>query len=394
MPNALQKAFEGCFPSPSLPTSPPNRPYPFLPMARDSDPPPHPCSPETISSIREHLGHWFQENARDYPWRRTRDPYAILVSELMLQQTQITTVLERGYYRRWMERFPDWETLASASETSILKAWEGLGYYNRARNLQRTAHSVILKHGGEFPREVEVARGLPGIGPYTAGAVLSLAYGIPEPAVDGNVSRVLSRLFLVEEAINSSTGQKQLWELARALVSPDDPGGHNSALMELGQSHCRPSNPKCPTCPLEKDCSAFKLELIDRFPIKKPPPPVLEREEFVLLIRRAGRLYLVPETGNRRKGLWRLPEVPPGAVADLTELCNLVYPITRYRVLLRVFEAPPCWQPPVEGSPGEWFTGESPESLPPLGAPYRKVLELSRGMQESLDLNPWEPPDK
>lgn len=349
---------------------------------------PPPISPETLTRIRAQLADWYRKDARDYPWRRTRDPYAILVSELMLQQTQIATVLERGYFRRWMESFPDWESLAAASEESILKAWEGLGYYNRARNLQRAARSVLLDHGGRFPRDAELARTLPGVGPYTAGAVLSLAYGLPEPVVDGNVARVLSRLFLIEEAVDSAAGLKRVWGLARDLVSLEDPAIHNSALMELGQRLCRPSSPDCPKCPLRSHCAASSLGRAENFPNKKRPPSTIEREEYVLVARRSGQIYLVPESGNRRKGLWRLPDLPPESTSDLTESTRFVYPITRYRVLLRVFEAPAGWIPPATAETGRWFTEGEAESLPPLGAPYRRAIERTRSICDSLEMRP------
>ena len=146
-----------------------------------------------IPRIAADLVEWFRKAGRDYPWRRTRDPYAILVSEVMLQQTQISTVLDRGYYAKWLAQFPNFAVLAAAPESEILKAWEGLGYYRRARNLQRLAQTVVAEHGGVFPNEPTAIRALPGIGPYTAGAIASFAFGLPEPIVDGNVARVLSR---------------------------------------------------------------------------------------------------------------------------------------------------------------------------------------------------------
>lgn len=387
MPIAPQKATKTILPDAPIVqlTLPPvfvNHPIAMPPFASPMLP------PETLALIREGLAGWYKKEARDYPWRRTRDPYAILVSELMLQQTQIATVIGRGYFRRWMDQFPDWESLAAASEVSVLKNWEGLGYYNRARNLQRAARSVIGDHGGHFPRDAERARSLPGVGPYTAGAVLSLAYGLPEPVVDGNVARVLSRLFLIEEAIDSSVGLKRLWAIARELVSPEDPAIHNSALMELGQRLCRPSNPDCQECPLQIHCLASRVGRAESLPNKKKPTPVQEREECVLIARRSGQIYLVPESGNRRKGLWRLPEVSAESSSDLTESTRFVYPITRYRVLLRVFEAPAGWTPPAGTETGGWFLESGAEALPPLGAPYLRAIERSRSARDSLEMRP------
>ena len=178
----------------------------------------------SASAITSSLVSWFRQNGRDYPWRQTRDPYAILVSEVMLQQTQITTVLDRGYYHRWLARFPDIPTLASANEADVLSAWEGLGYYRRARNLQKLAQIILQDHTGIFPNDPVTIRSLPGIGPYTAGAVSSFAFGLNEPIVDGNVARVLSRIDNDPTPIDSTLGNKRLWDRAKELVtSTDDP---------------------------------------------------------------------------------------------------------------------------------------------------------------------------
>lgn len=168
------------------------------------------------AEIRRQLTAWFRDAARDLPWRRTRDPYAILVSELMLQQTQVATVIP--YYERWLQRFPDFGTLAAADEHDVLSLWQGLGYYSRARNLHRAARHVVAQHGEVLPADAEAIRALPGVGRYTAGAVASFAFDLPEPLVDANVARVLARLLNLQEAIDSAAGQRALWETAEALV--------------------------------------------------------------------------------------------------------------------------------------------------------------------------------
>jgi len=224
--------------------------------------------PSAVHEFQRQLAGWFRAGARDYPWRRTRDPYAILVSELMLQQTQIATVLGRGYYDRWMRAFPDWASLAEAPEESVLKLWEGLGYYNRARNLHRTARIVRQEHEGRFPEDPAAALALPGIGRYTVGAILSFAYGLPHPLVDGNVGRVLARLLALETAINSPGGLKILWNWAEALLDAADPATHNSALMELGQRICRPVQPDCPACPVKGHCLALREARTEVLPLK------------------------------------------------------------------------------------------------------------------------------
>ncbi|MEM9283979.1 MAG: A/G-specific adenine glycosylase, partial [Verrucomicrobiota bacterium] len=178
-----------------------------------------PCK-DSLDTFQRKLIEWFRECGEDYPWRQTRDPYKILVSELMLQQTQIATVLGRGYFTRWLESFPDWQALADASEEEILKAWEGLGYYNRARNLWRAAVEVSQEYDGKLPGKFEVIHSLPGVGRYTAGAVLSFAFGQRAPIVDGNVVRVLSRLFGYTEPVDTSVSNRLLWDLADRLT-PD-----------------------------------------------------------------------------------------------------------------------------------------------------------------------------
>ena len=343
--------------------------------------------PEGAEGLRRALGDWFRREAREYPWRKTRDPYSILVSELMLQQTQIATVLGRGYYDRWMRRFPDWASLAEAPEEAILKLWEGLGYYNRARNLQRTAVIIQRDYDGRFPEALSPALSLPGIGRYTAGAVLSFAYGIAVPLVDGNVARVLARLLALETPIDSPKGLKTLWEWSGQLLDQQNPATHNSALMELGQRICRPSRPECGSCPVAAHCLSHRHDLTSELPNKTKTQTLTKRVERVLLAERHGRVHLCPESGSRRQGLWRLPEIPEEDSSDLPELLRFEYTITRYRVTLIVHEAPAGWQPDENAPrPGAWFRRDAPGDLPPLGSPYRRALELYSDSREGLDL--------
>lgn len=328
-------------------------------------------------AVAAELVNWFEQNARDYPWRRTRDPYAILVSEVMLQQTQIATVLDRGFYARWLERFPDFKTLAAAREEEVLKAWEGLGYYRRARNLQRLAQVVMEQHGGEFPGEHATILELPGVGPYTAGAVASFAYGLAEPIVDGNVSRVLSRLYNDATPVDSTAGMKLLWERARALVQmTDNPRALNSALMELGQTLCTPSKPACDVCPVRAQCCATAPEAL---PVKNSRQEITAVTERVIFLRTEEGVLLELETGKRRTGLWKLPALHPmHADAPPPVLLRMQYGITRYKVTLWVHE------PHVQK--GAW--PDTHRMIPlaelestPMPAPYRKALNdlLKRG---------------
>lgn len=314
---------------------------------------------------------WFQEHGRDYPWRRTRDPYAILVSEVMLQQTQIPTVLDRGYYTRWLAQFPDWETLAGAGEGAVLKAWEGLGYYRRARNLQALAKAVIERHGGVFPEDHETMLSLPGIGPYTAGAVASFAFGQARPIVDGNVARVLARLHNDATPVDSGKGRGLLWQRATALVqAADDPRALNSALMELGQTHCRPAKPACELCPVRSQCRATDPEAL---PVKGPRAEITALTERVVFLRTAEGVLLEQETGSRRTGLWKLPALPP-AFHDTPPpvLARSQYGITRYKVTLWVHEPPAGhagWPRSHQMIPHEQL------STLPMPSPYRRALD-------------------
>jgi A/G-specific adenine glycosylase len=308
-------------------------------------------SAETGRGFRAALIAWFRREGRDYPWRRTHDPYAVLVSEVMLQQTQIATVLGRGYYARWMERFPEVKTLAAAREEEILKAWEGLGYYSRARNLQRAARAVVELHGGIFPDTLADIAALPGVGRYTAGAVLSFAFNRPAPIVDGNVARVLARLFHFTDPINAPSGQRALWQWAGTLLDAKHPREYNSALMELGQRLCTPRRPLCGDCPVRTQCASAGAAA-EKLPVKKPARATVFVEEHVIWCVNRKRLLMVQETGRRRRGLWHLPLRTAGECAALPLLHNTQYSITHHRVTLRAYQEPQAepregesWQP-------------------------------------------------
>jgi len=226
-----------------------------------------------LSPIVRPLLAWWDEERADLPWRRRDDPYAIWVAEVMLQQTQIATVIP--YYQRWMERFSTVEALAAGSLDDVLKMWEGLGYYSRARHLHAAAQTVVEELDGRLPQSAEALQQLPGIGPYTAGAIASIAFDRPAPVLDGNVIRVLSRLLDLEDDVTERETRKRLWQVAAALVPADRPGDFNQALMELGQRICLPAEPRCHRCPLAARCSARRhgtqLERPVRPPRKKTP---------------------------------------------------------------------------------------------------------------------------
>lgn len=251
------------------------------------------------------LCRWFLENKREMPWRHTRDPYRIWVSEIMLQQTQVDTVIP--YYQRFMARFPDLESVAGADLEEVLALWQGLGYYKRAENLHRGAGYIMSRHGGRFPDDPDSLRKVPGIGAYTAGAIMSIAYGIPVPAVDGNVMRVLSRQFLIEEDIGQAKSRAVFEKIAHQLIK-GDPGIFNQAMMELGALICTPKKPRCPACPVNVLCQAHRKGAAEQYPVKtKKSKPLQER--YRVLIARQGDKYWMekrPDEGILA-GLWGFP---------------------------------------------------------------------------------------
>lgn len=209
---------------------------------------------------------WYQQEKRNLPWRYNQDPYRIWISEIMLQQTRVDTVID--YFYRFMEEFPTIQDLAKAPEDKLLKVWEGLGYYSRARNLQAAARQIMEEFDGKFPTTVENIRSLKGIGPYTAGAISSIAFEIPEPAIDGNVMRVVSRLFSIEADIAKTSSRPIFDEAMRKIISQEQPGDFNQAMMDLGSSICTPTSPQCEICPIQQYCQAYRENRQTDFPVK------------------------------------------------------------------------------------------------------------------------------
>jgi A/G-specific adenine glycosylase len=269
----------------------------------------------------ERLLAWYRRGKRDLPWRRSRDPYHIWVSEVMLQQTRVETVIP--YYHRFLERFPTIEALADAPEEDVLKLWEGLGYYSRARNLQSAVREVKERYGGVVPDTKEEIATLKGVGPYTSGAILSIAYNKPEPAVDGNVMRVLSRFFLIEDDIMKPGTRAVMEKLARELIPEGAAGDFNQALMELGALVCTPRSPHCLTCPVMEHCAARHEGREEALPNKKkakPPRPELRLAAFIEGTgEHAGKVLIRqrPQEGLLAR-MWELPHVQAEAGADRT----------------------------------------------------------------------------
>lgn len=257
-------------------------------------------------ALREALLDWFRAQQRELPWRETEDPYAIWISEIMLQQTRVEAV--KPYYARFLEAFPTVEALAQAELSQVLALWSGLGYYRRARNLHAAAQKVVEEFGGTMPASRKEILSLPGIGRYTAGAILSIAYGQEEALVDGNVQRVFARLFCLSDPVGSSALARDCWEYAEALVRGEAPGDFNQSLMELGAMVCTPRRPTCMLCPVHAHCGSFAQGTQDAFPVPKAAKEVRERDVLWALVRRAGKILLVrrPDEGLFA-GLWEFP---------------------------------------------------------------------------------------
>ncbi len=259
-----------------------------------------------MKNITRRLLAWYDKNHRDLPWRKTRDPYAIWVSEIMLQQTQVDTVMP--YFRRFMKRFPTIRSLARASREDVLKAWENMGYYARARHLHEAARHLVQDHGGKLPATPEGLLALPGIGAYTAGAILSIAFEKSVPAIDGNVRRVMSRLLALRRPLREPSVQKKIEKTVQALMPQDRPGQFNQAMMDLGATVCLPRNPACGRCPLAGSCLARTRGLQHDIPAVPKRAALPHRDVTAGIIRKNGRVLVVrrPEKGLLG-GLWKFP---------------------------------------------------------------------------------------
>lgn len=262
---------------------------------------------ELYKETVDYLLHWYDYNRRILPWRENPKPYYVWVSEIMLQQTRVEAV--KGYFDRFLTALPTIKDLAEASEETLLKLWEGLGYYNRVRNMQKAAKEVVQNYGGELPADYEALKKLPGIGSYTAGAIASIAFQIPEPAVDGNVLRVMKRVAGSFDDITKASVKKELEEEIRAIMPKDRPGDYNQALMELGAMVCIPNGkPLCETCPLMHLCRAFKEEIQAEIPVK-PPKKERRMEQRAVLLVQCGEHFVLHKRPKKGllAGLWELP---------------------------------------------------------------------------------------
>lgn len=263
-------------------------------------------NPKSRQQIITGLRNWYKSNARDLPWRRSSDPYAIWVSEIMLQQTRVETVIP--YYKRWMSDLPTIKSLVMADQDHVLKLWEGLGYYSRVLNLHKAASLIMEGFDGKLPEDIKSLESLPGIGRYTAGAISSIAFNHRSPILDGNIKRVFSRLFDISSPIKTSETEKELWRIADDLLPAEDPGEFNQALMELGALVCLPKNPDCDRCPLKTDCLAFENNLQNDRPVRKLKSPIPHLQVTAALIEKDGKYLLAKRPlEGLLGGMWEFP---------------------------------------------------------------------------------------
>jgi len=268
----------------------------------------HDVTPATLKAFRHALPAWFRANARPLPWRGADDPYRVLISEYILQQTRVDQGIP--YFERFIERFPDLETLAAADGRDVLKVWEGLGYYARARRLHAAAVLIRDRHGGEIPADYEALLELPGVGPYTAAAAGSIAFGLPRAAVDGNVVRVLARVFGIREDTSRAAVRRAIERHAASLIDREDPGGWNQAIMELGATICVPSRPDCSACPLADVCRARASGLTSEIPRRRRRPAVPHHDVGVAMLRDGSGRHLLRRRSEEGLlgGLWEFPQ--------------------------------------------------------------------------------------
>ncbi len=309
---------------------------------------------------RQRLLAWYDGNARDLPWRQDRDPYRVWLSEVMLQQTRVGAVLE--HYRRFLQRFPTVQRLAAAREASVLAAWSGLGYYRRARMLHAAAKVVVKKHQGSFPGTAAGLRDLPGIGRYTAAAIASIAFNAPTAVVDGNVERVLGRVF------GDNLPEEDLWQAAKDLLSRARPGDFNQAMMELGATVCLPRQPRCSVCPVLELCAT-------RGSLDRPAKTIRQKQKNICytLDSRGSSIFLVqrPKHSSLMPGMWELPEIPTDSDADRASL-TLRHSITVTDYTVRVTQVPVQ-----SGTAGRWVRKERIIRLPLTGL-ARKILRQAQ----------------
>ncbi len=354
------------------------------------------------SRLRQKLLKWYDANLRDLPWRDSHDAYAIWVSEVMLQQTQVQTVIP--FFRNFLKSFPTIQALADANPQELLHAWAGLGYYSRVRCLQKAAQEIVKKHVGRLPETYCDLLALPGIGRYTAGAILSIAFNKPYSVVDGNVTRVLSRLFLLTEDSRTSKFRKILWNLAGQLLSRNSPGNFNQALMELGATICSPRSPACLLCPWNAECLARREGLEEQLPRKTGRSESVESQQAVAVVGHRGRYLIVKRKGARiLRDFWEFPGCEFKQAEDLRHalasrihrdlglkiclkdrLVTVKHAITKHRITIQAFlaELNPSQPTPTKSRITRWVRLSEVDRYP-FGSASMRILKALRDRQAS-----------
>lgn len=356
----------------------------------------------SLASFQAHVFAWFSQHQRDLPWRKSRDPYRVWISEIMLQQTQVATVKE--YFRRFTDRFPTAEDLAAADEQEVLRLWEGLGYYRRARQLHAAAKELVERFGGTFPSQVDEIQSLPGIGRYTAGAIASIAFNRKAPILEANTQRLFARLIGWDKVLSTSASQKRLWQFAEAILPDEEVGLFNQALMEVGSLVCTPKNPTCHRCPLSAHCEAYQIGRQNEIPLPKKKIEFILVTEIALVVRRKNQVLMrLCGEDERWAGLWDFPRFglpgkneaadlsqveaqlreAAGIEADLKQqLTTIKHGVTKYRITLLCHEMSyrkgrlqPATGP--EGQPRTWQWVDLPQLHElPLSTTGRKLVKV------------------
>ncbi len=352
------------------------------------------CAPGYAEAVASELSPWFRRRQRELPWRQSADPYRVWLSEIMLQQTQVVTVIP--YFERFVARFPTVADLARADEQDVLRLWEGLGYYRRARQLLAAAKVIASEHDGTFPRTLDALLGLPGIGRYTAGAIASIAYDLPAPILEANTVRLLARLAAIEGDPTTAEVQQQLWRLAEDLLPRKRCGEFNQALMELGSLVCTPREPKCGECPLRVLCAAFQQGRQDELPTPKAKQVFENVREAAVIVEHRGRIFLRQcAAGQRWAGLWDFARFAVSAkrgrafqqeliskvreqagldVERLEKFTTLKHGVTRFRITLDCYLAQ-CAKPPRLKPDSQWVKPDELVDMP-LSTTGRKLARL------------------
>lgn len=350
-----------------------------------------------LNGFSKHLIQWFNLNQRNLPWRGSKDPYQVWISEIMLQQTRVEAVID--YFNHWLKKWPTVIALSKASENDVMNAWQGLGYYSRARNILKTAKIIVKDYDGFFPHEVSKLLELPGIGRYTAGAIASIAFGIKEPIVDGNVARVYARIFERKEVVNEAKSQNLFYQIASELLPNQDVSSFNQGLMELGALICVPQNPRCQLCPVSKFCRSFKNQSTENYPIRKKAPKTQKINRMVLVIKKQNKVFMMKrEQKGVYHGMWEFPGFPVEKEISLSKeffeiikqnlgisgksskkLIEFSHTFTRFKETILVYSFTP--ENKELQLRGEWVSSESVQEKP-MGSVQQKIINFIFNQKE------------